>query len=89
MTGASEKGSLSIPGSLTGLDIIADPNMTERRQVRYPRTKKQRIRRKWAGRQENYRSFPSRESLQIGRRIYMHPARFEELRNEIAKRYQP
>jgi hypothetical protein len=42
---------------IAGIPIVANPHMpvTQKRQVRFPRSKKKRIRNKWAKSQTNFR----------------------------------
>ena len=66
-----------------GFRIIESTRLVE--QFRFPRTKKRRIRKKWAKRSQNYR--PSRrcfvdERLRV---IYAHPVFVAELRKQAAK----
>lgn len=67
---------------LSGLNVITDHRMVERKQVRFPRTKKRRIRRKWAKRPENYKEFPLKTVYQVGNDLIMHPAMFAELQKQ-------
>lgn len=46
-------------------------------QFRFPRTKRRRIREKWATRQGNWR--PSGNSYRIGNDVYLHPATYRRL----------
>ena len=55
--------------SFSGLDIHVSDTMIE--QHRKPRSKKRRIRAKWAKRPGNWR--PMRGALKSGNAVYMHP----------------
>lgn len=65
---------------VSGLRIITNPYMADRVQVRVPRSKKRRIRKKWAKRPENYKIVPWDKAYQIGDVVYMHPSMAEKLR---------
>jgi len=58
--------------------------MVDRRQVRFPRSKKKRIRRKWAKDPRNWRSFPKTEIYELqGGVVFMHPDVAAELRKRL------
>ena len=69
---------------LYGLRVVTDIWMTEHKQVRFPRSKKRRIRKKWAKRPENWRSVPQDKAYQIGDTLVMHPAMLERLKKQLA-----
>ncbi len=65
--------------------IVENVNMVDRRQVRFPRSKKKRIRRKWAKQLRNWRSVPQDVIYKVhGKGLYetwvMHPAIAKQLR---------
>lgn len=68
--------------SYTGPQLIASEHVRE--QFRFPRTKKRRIRNKWAKRPENFR--PARGAWHDTERgvIYMHPATLERYQKQRA-----
>ena len=47
-----------LDGLPLGFKIIESPHMADRVQVRFPRSKKRRIRKKWAKRPDNWRDVP-------------------------------
>lgn len=53
-----------------------------REQYRFPRTKKRRIRNKWAARPENYR--PSRRAWVLDGTIYVHPTKLSLLNTAVS-----
>ena len=51
----------ALPGAdrtFYGIQFISEPSMVDRYQFRFPRSKKRRIRKKWAKRAKNFRSTP-------------------------------
>ena len=69
---------------LSGFRVYSSPHMADRKQVRFPRTKKRRIRKKWAKRPENYRTIPWDKVYRMGDAIYAHPAMIEKLKRQLA-----
>jgi hypothetical protein len=63
---------------LYGIHVYFDRTLVDRKQVRFPKTKRRRIRRKWAKRPENYKEFPKREAYRIANALYVHPDVFDE-----------
>ncbi len=61
------------------MKIIETTNLIE--QFRFPRTKKRRIRNKWAKRNENYR--PARHGYMMAGALYCHPKFTAALREQI------
>jgi hypothetical protein len=61
-----------------GTPVYLDPQMVERVQIRFPKTKKKRIRRKWAKRPCNWVERPLRDVYQVGGAFIMHPALWRE-----------
>lgn len=64
-----------------GLQLVESPNLIV--QHRKPRSKKRRIRRKWAKRTENWR--PDRHAYQMGRQILVHPTMAAALRRHLSE----
>lgn len=59
-------------------------HLVERKQVRFPRSKRRRIRKKWSKRMENWRESPSPYIYQLmGRTLVMHPAMLVRLREVL------
>lgn len=75
-------------GLLMGMRLITAPSMGETRQYRFPRSKKKRIRKKWAKRRQNYRFEPSTQLLinHEKREIYGHPTVIEKLIQAMKER---
>jgi len=72
-------GLLGMPtfGSLLGgFNIVSSPYLssTEWKQVKFPRSKKVRIRKKWSKQRKNFASVPTATVYQMGNTLYMHPA---------------
>jgi hypothetical protein len=68
-----------------GLPVYADNRFcTDRVQFRYPRSKKKRIRRKWAKNPRNYHDVPSNTCVVIHGKIYMHPEKLKQLADDAS-----
>lgn len=67
-----------------GLRFVSCPHMADFMQVRFPRSKKKRIRKKWAKDSRNYRYVPWRKAYQLGDTVFAHPAMIESIRKELA-----
>lgn len=66
---------------LGSIKVFCSPNIRQLRQFRFPRSKKKRIRRKWAKRPENSRFFPW--VVKMGRDTYlMHPEFYARLKRD-------
>lgn len=68
-----------------GLKVYECPWMTVREQVRFPRSKKRRIRKKWAKQQRNYGQVPSSEVILLADAVHMHPATLQKFRRKLNK----
>ena len=71
---------------IAGLKIIEDTNLGSRVQVRFPRSKRKRIRRKWSKDQRNYVFKPDTAFYTNikGGYIICHPSMADEIRRQIA-----
>jgi hypothetical protein len=58
---------------LFGMKVIEDVFLSDRKQVRFPRSKKVRIRRKWAKQAKNYDFVPKSYVYQVGDKLLGHP----------------
>lgn len=66
-----------------GLSIIIIPEPGETRQHRFPRSKKRRIRKKWAKREENHRWFSLyRGPFRLGPHLYMNAVDYQRVQLE-------
>ena len=65
-------------GMHNGLPVHVSPHAMTRSQFRFPRSKKKRIRKKFAKNQDNYRSKPG--MFMAGGRLIVHPKYYEELK---------
>lgn len=67
---------------LAGIRLIEDARMVDRFQVRFPRTKKARIKKKFRKDKRNYRTVPKKEILhsKINNTMTCHPSVAAELR---------
>lgn len=76
--------------TFSGLRIVESVLLCDRKQVKFPRSKKRRIRRKWAKRDSNFIELPKREILKYGDTLVCHPMIAAEVRKAIqreAERY--
>ena len=69
---------------LGGFPVICEPLMARSEQYRFPRSKKRRMRRKWAKQKRNYRDVPL-SPCRVGNTIYMHPITFAELKRQTKR----
>jgi hypothetical protein len=67
-----------------GLRVFVNPYLykLKRTQIRFPRSKKKRIRNKWKNRAVNYAVDIIPESYQIGNQLHVHPLIYEQLKRE-------
>ena len=64
-----------------GFKMIESEACKERKQVRFPKSKKKRIRAKWSNREENFTYIPRAFQTKDG--FYVHPSIAAKLRNGI------
>lgn len=62
------------------LQFISSPHMTTYVQYRFPRSKKKRIRKKWAKNSRNWRHEPMKVIWQMGDTVYAHPAVIDRIK---------
>ena len=73
--------------TLNGFRIVVDASMCEHKQVRFPRSKKKRIRKKWRKDiKRNWAKSPDLKVYQIGDALVMHPQIAYELRKYCDER---
>jgi len=72
-------------GQLAGIKVFVDPHLQDRIQFRFPRSKKKRIRKKWAKQERNYKRIPSKSIYKIGDAIYVHPILYEQLKKTLER----
>jgi len=60
--------------------IIEDSHLLSKTQVRFPRSKKKRIRKKWAKQERNFSYRPSKEIYPMGDTILCHPIMAQKIR---------
>ena len=74
------------PKPMIGIRIIESPYAykTHRHQVRFPRSKKRRIREKWAKQEKNFRVDHIPQAYQIGEDMIVHPAVARQIRRQLA-----
>lgn len=66
-----------------GFQIVTSLYMTERRQFRFPRSKRKRVRKKFTGNWRNWKDLPSPKILRNGKVLYMHPMIAERLKRKL------
>lgn len=71
-------------GGLGGMDVVVSPYCSTREQVKFPKTKKRRIRKKWAKRSENWVDVPWDYAIQMGGQLICHPVFYDKLMTSIA-----
>ena len=57
--------------------------VTDRVQFRYPRSKKKRIRKKWAKNQKNWKTIERDTCIMVGNVLHVHPSRLDAIRKAI------
>jgi hypothetical protein len=67
-------------------NMIESHYLTERLQVKFPRSKKKRIRRKWAKDQRNWKTVPQGVVYVVDGRMVMHPDLAGKLAEELGRR---
>ena len=78
---------LGYSDTMLGVQIIEDSSMADRVQIHFPRSKKQRIRKKWRRKPENWIWKPWTTIYQVGNHtLLMHPSLAAELRRELEHR---
>jgi len=74
-----------LPGRLYGLRLVADAGMSEYRQMRFPRSKGRRIRKKWRRDSRNFRFVPLNKIYRVGDTLVAHPAVIEQLKVAVTR----
>lgn len=69
--------------NIYGLPVYYDSDLVDRVQVRFPRSKKRRIRRKWAKQSCNFRHVPQTTIYVARDFIILHPAMADRLRDRL------
>jgi len=73
-------------GGLYGFKIIDSFAMRDKIQFRFPRSKKKRIRKKWAKQNKNYKFIPKQEMLIMGNQIICHPIIAQQIRDVVEEK---
>ena len=69
--------------SFSGPELFESPNLLE--QFRFPKSKKKRIRAKWAKRSCNWRPSSKIISMDGGRKLICHPELIDKIRKQLAE----
>lgn len=64
-----------------GPQIFESPHLQTRTQFRFPRSRKRRIRKKWAARENNYKYIPNIYYDAARNVIYAHPSIAQKMRD--------
>lgn len=77
MSEFGQNSPVSIVGDalVNGYQVILSPALVDKIQVRFPRSKRRRIQKKWAARPENSKTIPAQGALHLKeeRILVMHP----------------
>jgi len=73
------------PHGLGSLTLFSDPNCVkiERAQVRFPRSKKRRMREKWAKQEKNWRTTYTPTAYIHGHMLIAHPILIDHLQRTV------
>ena len=69
-------------GEFGGYKIFSDPNVTQKVIKKWCRSKKKRIRKKWANNPKNYHVVPG-GAIVFGNNILVHPSSYEQIKKEL------
>lgn len=69
---------------MLGIPIQISQFAVQRKQFRFPRSKKNRIRKKWIKREANFRSTPC--AFQVGGTLIVHPSIYSQLELDIERK---
>ena len=73
-----------MPNMFDGLKLVSDHHMADRKQVTFPRSKKRRIRKKWAKQAKHYKWIPWDTMYRMGNTIFLHPSKLAELKKTLS-----
>ena len=65
------------------MQIFENSLLVVTKQIRFPRSKKRRVQKKWRKRSENHGTIPDRNCIIAGDRIYCHPVVASALRATV------
>lgn len=77
---------ISIGDTIAGLKVVIDPGLSERKQIRFPRSRARRIQKKWRKRESNFRHVPRTEIYKVGDKLIMHPETYECIKRLVRDR---
>lgn len=67
------------------LQIYENHYLTKSKQIKFPVSKKKRIRKKWTKNLKNWMSWPDPNYYRVGDQVFCHPAMAGVLRQQIEK----
>lgn len=75
--------------NLYGIKVVTNTYLTETKQVRFPRSKSKRIRKKWSKNQKNFNEYPSDKVYFTdynGSQMFIcHPAMMDKIREIMSR----
>ena len=85
--GHVHKPSMSLIHRLAGFDIVIHDKPVGRQQIRFPKSKKKRIRKKWAKRPWNYKPLFLAEPLMYAdlRKVICTSKQFEQMKRQLGE----
>lgn len=66
-----------------GFEVYESEFLVVRKQTKFPRSKKKRIRKKWAKQDKNWTTTPLPTMIRMGFKLFAHPATIARLKKEI------
>ena len=68
--------------------VVSSPLLTVPKQVRFPKSKSKRIRKKWAKRSENFIPIADKTVYKIGGQYTMHPSVMLALKKQLGEQHR-
>lgn len=60
--------------------------MVERKKIRFCKSKKKRILKKWNKNEKNFANVPNLKIMKVGDKIFVHPITFEKIKRAIEEK---
>jgi len=75
---------------LYGMPVIINEHLVNWKQIRFPKSKKKRIRKKWEKQHKNWQATPEPDVFidKVNQVVYAHPITAEKLRHQLDKQYK-
>lgn len=73
------------------MPVIINEHLVNWKQIRFPKSKKKRIRKKWEKQRKNWLAIPEPDVFidKVKQVVYAHPITAEKLRHQLDKQYKP